>query len=177
MFVCDLGQKISDGITWHPLFIHNPFPTRNVLKHRSVPLRIFSALWDWNFPTGTRETPLLCIQFMDAPIYLNHWKFSAKISALWDKNNRENRDTLIIQKILIQEYFWNTERFAHDDFWRCEKKNSKKLWYLVVQNNFDTRMILKHRTVRPRCFFAIWDKQFPTEKRDTPLLIHIFFPY
>ena len=64
---------------------------------------------------------------MDAPVYLNHWKFSAKISALWDKNNRENRDTLIIQKILIQEYFWNTERFAHDDFWRCEKKKFEKI--------------------------------------------------
>ena len=156
-------QKTSDGITWHPLFIQNPFPTRNVLKHRRVPLRIFSALWDWNFPTGTRETPLLCIQFLDAPIYLNHWKFSAKSSALWDKNNRENRDTLIIQKILIQEYFWNTERFAHDDFWRCEKKKFEKSWYLIIQKNFDTRTILKHRRVRPRWFSAIWDKKKSTK--------------
>ena len=27
------------------------------------------------------------------------------------------------------------------------------------------------------CFSAIWDKQFPTEKRDIPLLIHKNFPY
>ena len=154
MFVCDLGQKISDGITWHPLFIHNPFPTRNVLKHRSVPLRIFSALWDWNFPTGTRETPLLCIQFMDAPIYLNHWKFSAKISALWDKNNRENRDTLIIQKILIQEYFWNTERFAHDDFWRCEKKKFEKIVIPCCPKQFRYQNNSETQNGSPTMFFC-----------------------
>ena len=45
----------------------------------------------------------------------------------------------------------------------------------IVQRNFDVRTFLENRTVRPRCFPAILDKQFPTEERDTPFLSIICF--
>ena len=89
---------------------------------------------------------------------------------LWDKNDQQNRDTRIIQKILKPEFFWNTGGFAHDDFWRCETKKRTKLWYPFYLKTFDTRTFLKHRGVHPRCFSAIWDQKTSTEKRDTPFL-------
>ena len=46
MFFGDLRQKNFDGKTWHSLLIHIFFRTRKFLKHKSVPPRCFSVLWD-----------------------------------------------------------------------------------------------------------------------------------
>ena len=48
------------------------------------------------------------------------------------------------------------------------------MWYPYYRKTFDTRIFLKDRRVRPRCFSAFWDKKISTEKRDTPFL-SIFF--
>ena len=44
----------------------------------------------------------------------------------------------------------------------------------IIQKNFAVRTFLTNRRVRPRCFPLILDKQFPTEKRDTPFFAIIF---
>ena len=51
-------QNNFDGKSWYPPPLLSPtfFDTRNFLKHRRVPLRSFSALWDKNFPTENRDT-------------------------------------------------------------------------------------------------------------------------
>ena len=40
---------------------------------------------------------------------------------------------------------------------------------------FTTRIFPKHRNVPLRFFLVQGDKKFPTEKGDTPILIHDFF--
>ena len=98
-------------------------------------------------------------------------------SAMWDKRNQQNRDKSLSKKFSIPEKFWNTSvrLWKFSVLW--DKKDRQNRDTAIIQKIFDSRTFLKHRRVRPRCFLAIWDKHFPTEKRDTPLLIHIFFPY
>ena len=51
-------QNNFDGKSWYPPPLLSPtfFDIRNFLKHRRVPLRIFSALWDKSFLTENRDT-------------------------------------------------------------------------------------------------------------------------
>ena len=98
--------------------------------------------------------------------------FPKQFLALWDKNNRQNRDTPFIQKNLIPEYFWNTEGFAHDDFRYCETKKTTKSWYPYYPKNFDTRTFPKHRGPL-RNFSVLWDKK-DRQNRDTPTTLKIF---
>ena len=46
--------------------------------------------------------------------------------AMWDKKNRQSCDTPIIEKLLIPEYFWKTEGFAHDVFRRFGTKKFRR---------------------------------------------------
>ena len=83
---------------WQKVVIHPPrllsitfFDTRNFLKHRKVPLRHFSILWDKKFDRNTPRSSLIH-KFFPYP------KFSflkarmvplRKFSVLWDKNYEE----------------------------------------------------------------------------------------
>ena len=89
-----------------------------------------------------------------------------------------------INKIVIpvlSKKFWNqnnSETQTGSPTMICgdvRQKSSTKLWYPFYRKTFDTRIFLKDRMVRPRCFSAIWDKKISTEKRDTPFLSIFFF--
>ena len=60
-------------------------------------------------------------------------------------------------------------------FGTLRQKRSTKSWHPYYTKKFDTRTFLKHRRVRPRCFSAIWDKKFATERRDSPFSTINFF--
>ena len=79
--------------------------------------------------------------------------------AMWDKKVRQNCDTFIIEKLLIPEYFWNTEGFAHDVFRRfgTKKFRRKNVTPPSYPYFFRTRKILKHKSVPPRSFSVPWD--------------------
>ena len=55
-------------------------------------------------------------------------------------------------------------------FGDVRQNKSTQLWYSYSLKSFDTRTFLKHRSVRPRCFSAFWDKKTSTAKRDNPFL-------
>ena len=84
-----VGQKLFDGKSWyHPSLIHkNFFPTRNILKHRLVPWRSFSVLWDKKIRQNREASPLLCLKIFDTRTLSKHRSVLLRIlSALWDKN-------------------------------------------------------------------------------------------
>ena len=60
-------------------------------------------------------------------------------------------------------------------FWYCETKTINKIVIPYYLKTFDTRAILKHRRVRPRCFSAIWDKKVRRKNVTPPFLSINFF--
>ena len=125
-----------------PLFGTKFLDPWNFLKHRRVPRRNFSALWDRKFSTenlDTRPFPLIHKLFR----YTKFLKNSAEgflceyFSVLWDdKFSIENRDIPLFGTKFLDP--WN---------------------------------FLKHRRVPRRIFSALWDKKFSTENLDTPFLL------
>ena len=91
------------------------FETRMFVKHRRVPLRNFSVLWDNKFSIENRDISLLGIKFFDTRIFLKHRRVPRRnFSALWNENfSTENRDTLLhkVQKSVVElmfvRTFWN----------------------------------------------------------------------
>ena len=75
-------------------------------------------------------------------------------SVLWDKKDQQNRDTRIIQNILIPECCWNTDGFAHDDFWRCETKKLDKFVITLLSKNFWYQNISETQKGSPTMFFG-----------------------
>ena len=55
-----------------PLLCMEISDTRSFLKHKRVPLRIFSALWDKKISTESSDIPFLCIKFFDTRNFLKH---------------------------------------------------------------------------------------------------------
>ena len=149
----------NDSVLWHktiwtenrdnqPLFYpwHLPrllsikfFDTRIFVKHRRVPLRRFSALWDKkSFESKSWYSlppPPFSIKIFDTWIFLKHRKDSLRNdSALWHKTiwaeNRDNQPLFYPWHFSVPEIFWNTEGFLYEFFWHCERKIfDRKLWY------------------------------------------------
>ena len=122
----------------------------------------------WNSP--------ITHKFSGCPIFF--WiigGFSTNFLALRDKNNRQNRDTPIIQQILKPEQFWNTNGFAHDDFWRCETKKFDKIVIPFLSKNFWYQNISETQNGSPTMFSGDLGQKNFDGKTWHPLLIHIFF--
>ena len=66
---------------------------------------------------------------------------------MWDKKVRQNCDTPIIENLLIPEYFWKTEWFAHDVFRRFGTKRFRRKnvtppsypFFSVLENFWNTK--------------------------------------
>ena len=72
-------QKIGILPCSPPPLIHKFLDTRNFAKHRRVPLRTFSVLWDKTFLTENRDTrPLLSLTFFGTRNFLKHKGSSTK---------------------------------------------------------------------------------------------------
>ena len=96
---------------------------------------------------------------------------------------------LIIQKILIPEYFQNTERFDHDDFWRCETKELDKIVITLLSNKFLMPEHFWDTTVPPPNFWYCETKKIdkivlplihkknskPEQFRNTEWFAHVVF--
>ena len=80
-------------------------------------------------------------------------------------------------KFLGALIFLNHWRIFHKIFGIVRQKQSTESWYPYHPKNYKTRINLKHRRVRPRCFLCNLGKKTPTEKLHTPLLNHKLFPY
>ena len=129
------------------------FDTRRFLKHRRVALRIFFFLWEKEYSTQNRDTPLLCMSFFGIPNFFDTLKgFPENFLATWDKIfSPENFNTLpLIHKIFsIPENIWYTEGLPYKvfRFGRLRRKIFDKtvmppfLWLKI----FYTRNFFKHK--------------------------------
>ena len=105
--------KNIDTPSPHPpsLLSINFFDTRTFVKHRRVPIRSSSVLWDKN--NFDRKSwyppPLLSLTFFGTRNFLKHRRVPRRnFLALWDKNfSTENRDTLLhkVQKSVVELMF------------------------------------------------------------------------
>ena len=85
-----VSQNIFDDKSWYLLFyLRKFFQTREFLKHRSVPLRKVSVLWDKTFSAKNRDTPpptLLCIETFITGNFLKLRRAPLRnVSVLWDE--------------------------------------------------------------------------------------------
>ena len=90
-------------------------------------------------------------------------------------NIRHNRDTPIIQNILIPEYFWNTDGFAHDDFWHCETKTNDRIVIPLLSINFWNENNSETQTGSPAMIFGDV-RQKKSKNCDTPIIEKILIP-
>ena len=89
--------------------------------------------------------------------------FSTNFSALWDESNQQKKETTIIRKILKPEYFWNTDRFAHDDFRRRETKKSIKMVIACYPKFFRYQNLSEKQEPPTKIFDIVRQKQSTEE--------------
>ena len=94
--------------------------------------------------------------------------FSTNFLALWDNHNRQTRDDTIIRTILITEYSETQTGSLAMILGDVRQKKLTESSYPYYPKNFEQRIFLKHRSVRPRWFLEIWDKKNST---------NLWYPY
>ena len=150
---------------------------RNSLKHVGTPT-IFFGLVGLKFFNGKSWNSPIMHKVYGCPNSSKSLKsFQQKFRLCETKTIKRIMIPLLSKKFRYQKIS-ETQGSPYEISRYCETKKIDKIVIpLLSKHFFDSRTFLKHRRVRPWCFVVIWDKQFPTEKRDTPLLTHIFFPY
>ena len=110
------------------------FDTRNFLKHRRVPPRIFAVLWD-KFSMGEivilPPSPLLPIKFCDGRSFLKHGRFPVRsFSVLWD--NKVSTESCDTRPLLLSLLFFDAGIFL-------KHKGSSTIFFGTVRQFFDGR--------------------------------------
>ena len=108
------------------------FDTRNFLKHRRVPPRIFAVLWD-KFSMGEivilPPSPLLPIKFCDGRSFLKHGRFPVRsFSVLWD--NKVSTESCDTRPLLLSLLFFDAGIFL-------KHKGSSTIFFGTVRQFFD----------------------------------------
>ena len=104
------------------------------LKHRRVPERFFSALWDKRFPTKSNTPHLFFILFFPTVEFfwnvegLRHKFFRhCETKTVWMEE--ADNPTSVIHKLLsIRENLWNTEGTHYEAFRSCETKKFRQIF-------------------------------------------------
>ena len=73
--------------------------------------------------------------------------------------NGKSWNSPIIHKIFGRPNFCESLKGSPQNFRHCETQTINRFVIPLLSKNFDTRTNLKHRSVRPRCFLAMWDKK------------------
>ena len=145
MLFVDVRQKSSDGKTRHPpSYPYFFFHTRNFLKHKKVPLRNFSVLWNRKFSTQNRDIPLLWLKFFNTRKKWNSQRFPY-----------ESFGTVRHEK--------STENRVNPPFWLIMVISP------TCKNSSVTRNFVIQKRVRYEVFQENETKNSPTENRKTPL--------
>ena len=122
-------QKISDGKIWYPTTLLSIifFHARNFLKHKSVPLRSFSALWDKKVLKEKRDTPPIMHKIFRYPKFLETQKSSHRnSSALWDKKKSTNRDAPLLCIKIFDTRIFSKHKGSPTNFFGTETKNFER---------------------------------------------------
>ena len=142
-------------ITYYP----KTFSIPEDFRKTRVPAKFLGTVRQKIFHRKSWNTPSMHKSFGCPELFQIIGRFSTNFSALWDKNNRQKKDTTNIRKILKPEHFWNTDGFTHDDFRRCEAKNFNKMLIACYQIFFDTRTFPKNRGPPTKFFGFVRQKQ------------------
>ena len=99
--------------------------TRNVLKHRRVPLRNLLVLWDKKFLTVSRDnaSPTSSIRFYHTRSFLKLERDPLRnFSVIWDKiKSTENLDTLLLSLSFLDiRIFLKNRNVLYEVFRTCE---------------------------------------------------------
>ena len=178
-FFGTVRQKIFDGNLWYPLLCIKFFDTPNFLRHWRDAHEIFRHCETKNF---RRKIVIPSIKHK----IFRYPKFSETLngcprnfSALWDKKIFDGKlwYPLLCIKFFDTPNFLKHWRDAHEIFRHCETKNFRRKNVIPPSMHKIFRYPKFSETLKgcPRNFSALWDQNFSTEKRDTPLLIHKTF--
>ena len=132
----------------------------------------FSALWDQNFPTGKRDTPVFIHKiFWNRNFSQKQWDSRTKVfGTVRQKFRRKNVIPLIRINFFDTPKLRKHWRLAHDFFRHCETKIIRRRNVIPPSMQKGFRYPHFSETLKgcPRKFSALWDKNFLTEKCDTP---------
>ena len=147
----------------HPLLCMEISDTRIFLKHKRVPLRIFSALWDKKISKKPLCSPdQLCSPPTPPPPMHGNFRYQNFFET--QKGSPTNFFGTVRQKI-----FDKTVMLSRS------VRLSPPPHPLLCMEISDTRVFLKHKRVPQRIFSALWDKKNSTENSDIPFLCIKFF--
>ena len=121
---------------------------------------------------------LLFKNFSVPELFRNSGVPPRNFSVLWDKNDRQNRNTPTTQSIIDTRTFlkpWMVRSRCFAAIWDWTFPTERRETPFSSINFFHTRNFRKHGRVHPRCFSATWDKKFPTENVTPAFLSLIFF--
>ena len=88
-------------------FLHN----RNFLKHRKIPVRSFSALWDKKFSTENRDAFLLCKKIFDTRFFLNAEGFPYEFYRHCETKNFHRKIVIALPPPSCPSFFYIPENF------------------------------------------------------------------
>ena len=174
-----MRQKIlTKNVKPTPLLSLTFFDTRNLLKHRRVPLRNDSV--DKTILVENRKTrPLSYPERFSIPEINETLKNSpTKIfSTVRQKNFERNpwcSPSSYPWTYSLSENFWNTaQKGSPTNLFDTVRQQIfyRKSWYSNLENFFfDTRNFQKHRRVPLQKDSFLWDEKFLTKNRGTPYL-------
>ena len=139
-----------------------------------MPTKCFGTVRQKSFD-GILWCPLLSIKLFDTPNFLKPWTDAHEMFRHCERKNFRRKIVipLLCIKLFDTPNFLRHWRNAHEIFRHCETKK-------LSMENCDTHIM--HKNVRypkfsetmrgcPRNFSALWDQNFPTGKRDTPVFI------
>ena len=144
-------------------------------------MKIFSTVIQ-KFSTENRDTPPLSLKIFDIRKFLKHLRVPLRsFLSLWDRKNRQNRDTLLCKKFFDSRIFLKHRRVSQRNvlvLW--DKKISTKnraVPHLFV-NFFDTKInFFETQKGSPANFFGTMRQKNSGRKLWYPPLIHKIFRY
>ena len=158
------------------------FDSRNILKHRSVPLGSLPVLWHKQVLTQNSDIPSWAWIFSKSEFTETTKNFSAKLSGTVRQTffDRSLWYPILMLKIFRYPIFSETQKGVHlriiSVLWEKTFSTDNLVTPTApLHRNFDKRVFLKRRTFRLQSFLLRWDKKFPKETRGIPLLCINFF--
>ena len=188
-FFGTVRQKNFDGKSWYPppLLSLTFFDTRDFLKHRKVPRRNFSALWDKKFCRRKLDTPPPLIHKL-----FGYRKFSEtqhrtvplrNFSALWDKKIFDGKSwyypPLLIQLFSVPESNATVKDSPTEISGTVRQKIFEKSWYSpppLSRNFFATGNFwsTEEKVSSTKCFGSVRQKIFDGKSWHNPLKHKLF---
>ena len=171
-------QKLRRKIVILPRLLSKIFRDQKLVKHQKIPLRNFSALRQKIFDGKSWYTPPSFIQIFSRPEVSETLKdsptkfFGTVRQKIFDRKSWNSPPPLLSINFFATGRFQkhSTEGFTYQFYRHCETKNFRRKNVIPpsMHKIFWYPKFSETSKGRPRKLSALWDKNFSTEKRDTP---------